>query len=124
MKEIKELVCVNCPMGCLVKVELEDGVIQSIQGNSCPKGKEYAQSETIRPMRILTSTVLVEHGFHRVVPVITKEAIPLDMMDEAMEEVRKLKVEAPVTVGQVIKENLANTGVCLLASRSLKRAEE
>ncbi len=119
MSERKELICVNCPMGCRVTVELEGKEVLSVTGNSCPRGREYAIQECIQPMRILTSTVRIEGAGARVLPVITEEAIPLEKMDEAMEEIRNVTVHAPVQIGTVILDNLAGTGVKLTASRSM-----
>lgn len=116
---LKELVCVNCPKGCRIQVAMEGNKILSIEGNSCPKGKQYAESEIIFPMRILTTTVKIEGGCQNVLPVVTEKEIPLAKMDEAMEEVRTIHVQSPVTMGQVIKEDLAHTGVRLLSSRSM-----
>lgn len=116
---LMELVCVNCPKGCRIQVEMEENKILSIEGNSCPKGKQYAESEIICPMRILTTTVKIEGGCQNVLPVVTEKEIPLAKMDEAMEEVRTIHVQSPVTMGQVIKEDLAHTGVRLLSSRSM-----
>ena len=120
MREEKELICVNCPMGCRVSVVLEDGTVVSVTGNTCPRGRDYAVQECIRPMRILTSTVRIENADARVLPVISEEAIPLSSMEEAMAEIRKIRLKAPVAIGTVISENLAGTGVRLIASRSMK----
>ena len=117
----KELICVNCPMGCRIQVQIENDKVISVSGNNCPRGKAYAEKECIRPERILTSTVRIEGSLHRVLPVITDKEIPLDMMFEAMEEVRKLNVEAPVKEGQILIENLLSTGANLIASRSMNR---
>ena len=116
---LKELVCVNCPKGCRIQVAMEGNKILSIEGNNCPKGKQYAESEMICPMRILTTTVKIEGGCQNVLPVVTEKEIPLAKMDEAMEEVRTIHVQSHVTMGQVIKEDLAHTGVRLLSSRSM-----
>lgn len=116
---LKELVCVNCPKGCRIQVAMAENKILSIEGNSCPKGKQYAESEIICPMRILTTTVKIEGGCQNVLPVVTEKEIPLAKMDEAMKEVRTIHVQSPVTMGQVIKEDLAHTGVRLLSSRSM-----
>jgi CxxC motif-containing protein len=116
----KELVCVVCPMGCRITVTLDGENIVSVTGNSCPRGKAYAEKECIRPERILTTTVRLEGGVHRVLPVITDKEIPLDRIFEAMEEVRKVSVKAPVTEGQIIIENILDTGANLIASRSME----
>ena len=118
---IKELVCVNCPVGCRLTVEVENDQVLSVSGNSCPRGEEYAKSECIRPERILTTTVRIHGAIHRVLPVITESELPLDMIMEVMDAVRGIQVQAPVQVGDVIAENLLGTGVNLVAARSMER---
>ncbi|MBQ9825295.1 MAG: DUF1667 domain-containing protein [Solobacterium sp.] len=118
----KELICVNCPMGCRLTVTMEGKEVLSVKGNTCPRGEAYARQECVQPMRILTSTVRILNGTHRVLPVITEKEIPLELMEQAMAEVREITVNAPVEVDTVILENIAGTGVNLIASRSLKHA--
>ncbi len=119
--EFQELVCVNCPKGCRVKVEFNDNKeITNITGNACPRGKAYAEQECTRPMRILTTTVKITNAPYRVVPVITNGDIPLDMMSEAMEEIRKIEIKAPINANDVIVEDFLGTGVSLIASRSMR----
>ena len=116
----KELICVSCPMGCRITVAMEGKEILSVTGNTCPRGEAYARQECVQPMRILTSTVRILNGTHRVLPVITEKEIPLELMEKAMEEVREITMHAPVEVDQVVLENIAGTGVNLIASRSMK----
>ena len=71
-------------------------------------------------MRVLTSTIKVENAALRVLPVITDKEIPLDLCEQAMEEIRKLDVKAPVKVNDVIVEDFLGTGANLVASRSMK----
>ena len=115
----KEMICVNCPVGCHLVVEVEDGNVLSVTGNRCPKGEAYGRQECIQPMRYLTTTVRIRGAIHRVLPVISEREIPLELMKQAMEEVKKVVVEAPVCEGDVVLENLAGTGVKLIASRSM-----
>lgn len=115
----KEMICVNCPVGCHLVVEVEDGNVLSVTGNRCPKGEAYGRQECIQPMRYLTTTVRIHGAIHRVLPVISEKEIPLEVMQSAMEEVRKIEVEAPVHEGDVVLDNLAGTGVKLIASRSM-----
>lgn len=115
-----ELVCVNCPKGCKVKVKLEGNKIISVEGYSCEKGLNYAKQEVIRPMRVLTSTVKVVGADSRVLPVITDGEIPLDIWKESMEAIRGIEVLAPVAVNEVIASNFLGTGVNLVAGRSMK----
>lgn len=117
----KELICVNCPVGCRVTVEVEGEQILSVSGNQCPRGKAYAEAECIRPMRILTTTVRIHGGIHRVLPVISSKEIPLDQMMAAMEVLRGVSVQAPVQVGDVIVPDLLGTGADIVAARSMCR---
>jgi len=121
--ETKKLVCVNCPKGCNITVTLELGKIVDIQGYTCDKGKKYAAQETICPMRVLTSTVKVENASLRVLPVITEAEIPLNLCDQAMEQIRRLNVKAPITVNDIIVKDFLGTGVNLIASRSVKASK-
>jgi CxxC motif-containing protein len=100
--ETKKLVCVNCPKGCNITVTLDNGKVVDIKGYTCDKGQELRCSGNRRPMRVLTSTVKIENAPLRVLPVITDQEIPLDLCDQAMEEIRKLDVKAPVKVNDVI----------------------
>jgi len=45
----KDFVCIECPRGCALHVEGENGA-WSVSGNFCPKGKAYALSEMIYDM--------------------------------------------------------------------------
>ena len=55
--EKRELICIGCPMGCPLTVELENGEIKTITGYTCKKGETYARKEVTNPTRIVTSTV-------------------------------------------------------------------
>ena len=55
--EQRELTCIGCPLGCPLTVTLENRAVQSVQGNTCPRGDAYARKEVTAPTRIVTSTV-------------------------------------------------------------------
>lgn len=120
MKET-ELVCVNCPKGCHVIVTLDDGKVTEVKGYSCEQGLTYARQEVIRPMRVLTSTVKLEGGMDRVIPVITDGEIPLDIWREAMAEIKTISVKAPIKINDIISKNFMDTGVDLIASRTMNK---
>ncbi|MDE7038087.1 MAG: DUF1667 domain-containing protein, partial [Lachnospiraceae bacterium] len=60
--EERKLICINCPMGCMLTVAMEKGAIVSIEGNTCKRGETYAGKELTNPTRIVTSTVKVTGG--------------------------------------------------------------
>ena len=44
--EKRDLICVSCPIGCAVTVELDDnGQVLSVTGNTCKRGDSYARQE-------------------------------------------------------------------------------
>ncbi len=106
-------------MGCLVTVEIEDGVIGTISGNTCPRGSEYAAKEITRPERIVTSTVEVDGGVFCVAPVKTASNIPKDKIFDCMALVHTVRLHAPVKAGDIVIKNIADTGVDLIATRAV-----
>ncbi|MCK4257590.1 MAG: DUF1667 domain-containing protein [Halanaerobiales bacterium] len=113
------MVCIRCPKGCRMVIESENGEIKSVSGFSCPKGEEYAQKEFTNPTRILPTSVRIKNGELSLVPVKTAAPIPKELLLPAMKEIAKIEVEAPVHIGQVIKENIMGTGVDLVATRNI-----
>ncbi len=117
----KELVCICCPVGCMIHVEKrEDGSLE-ISGNSCPKGEAYARSEVTAPVRTVTALIKVNHGVGKVVPVKTSKELPKDTIFAAMKEIEKVQVEAPVCVGDVLIKNVAGTGADIVATGNMQR---
>lgn len=119
MKTKKELTCIGCPMGCLLSVDIEDGILTDISGHTCPRGKEYAEKELTHPERTITSTVAVVDGMVHMAPVRTEHDIPKDKIYESMALIHKTHLHAPVRTGEVVIENIADTGVNLIATRSV-----
>lgn len=115
---MKNLICIVCPKGCHLQVDEENGY--AVTGNSCPRGAKYGKTELLHPTRVLTSTVRVEGGLHRRLPVKTAAPIPKELMFEAMEALNGVTLTAPVTVGQVVISNLLGTGVDVVATRDMK----
>lgn len=113
----RNLICIGCPLGCMMKVEMEDGQILSITGNTCKRGEAYARREVTAPTRIVTSTVRVEGGSIAMVSVKTKNDVPKDKIKEVMKELNGLVVKAPVYIGDVIASNVADTGVDIVATK-------
>ena len=114
-----ELICIVCPKGCHLKVDEENGF--TVSGNSCEKGEAYGKAELMHPTRTLTTTVKVLGGALPRCPVRTASPIPKDKMFEAMEVIDRLAVAAPVQRGQVLIENILDTGADLIATRTIEK---
>ncbi|MDP4152444.1 MAG: DUF1667 domain-containing protein [Bacillota bacterium] len=120
MREIRKLPCIICPVGCEITVVLEDGKVESITGNSCRRGEKYAGSEVLTPVRTLTTTVKVlTDGGARVIPVRTEQPIPKAILFDAMREINKITLKAPVRVGEVVLKDILGTGVNVIATSNL-----
>lgn len=117
----KELTCVVCPVGCKITVELDDNdKITKVTGNTCLRGKKYAESEVTAPVRTLTSTVVIHtKNGTRMLPVRTDRPIPRQSLFEAMKLVRALEVDAPVATGDVLVENFIEEGTSLIACKDV-----
>ena len=116
---MKNLICIVCPKGCHLQVDEDNGY--AVTGNSCPRGAEYGKTELLHPTRVLTSTVRVDRGLHRRLPVKTTAPIPKELLFQAMEALNGVTLTAPVTVGQVVIANLLGTGVDVVATREMKK---
>lgn len=113
----REMVCVSCPMGCAITVELDDNnEVISVTGNTCPRGDKYARQECTHPERMLTSTVKVEGGRLPVVPVKSASPIPKEMLFDAIKEVNKVTLKAPVTFGDVAVKDILGTGIDIVVT--------
>ena len=121
MLEKKTLTCVACPKGCEVTVEHDGDEIIDIMGNACPQGADYAKEEIVAPTRILPTTVRVKNGALALCPVKTTKQIPLEIIHDAMEIIGAKEVEAPIKLGQVIVENILDSGADVVATRDLPK---
>ena len=122
--EHKELICINCPMGCMLSVDIDDNGEMTVTGNNCPRGDIYARKELTNPTRIVTSIVKVTDGDLPVVSVKTKEDIPKDKIGHVIEELKDITVEAPVLIGETVISDVAGTGVDVIATKNVGRKRE
>lgn len=117
--ETRNLTCIGCPLGCPLTVEMENGEVISVTGNTCKRGDIYARKEVTAPTRIVTSSVRVLEGEIPMVSCKTAEDIPKGKIFEIMAEINKVKVNAPVRIGDVLVENVAGTGVNVIATKDV-----
>ena len=116
--EIK-LTCIACPMGCPLSVEMEGDKVVSVTGNTCPRGKVYAEKEVSNPTRIVTSVVRVSGGESVMVSVKTKEDIPKGKIFDVVKALKDVEIPAPVKIGDVVVPNVAGTGVDIVATKNV-----
>ena len=114
---IKKLICIECPKGCRLSVDIENGRVVKVAGNECPKGEKYAISEVENPARIVTSAILGQGLELKMIPVRTDRSIPKSRIFEAMNEIKKIKVQKPLSAGNVIVKNFLGLDVNLISTR-------
>ena len=117
----REFVCIICPNSCKLKVEYEGKTIKKIAGAQCPKGEAFAKNEITNPLRVFTGSVLIENGNFSLVSVKTPVPIPKKYLKKVGELTRRIKVEAPIEIGQVVASNLLNVNIDLIATRKIKK---
>ena len=106
MSNTKNLTCIICPLGCELKIEFDgDGKVDKVSGNTCPRGKTYAEAELTHPTRTLTSTVRFSNR-KALLPVKTDRPISKQHLLAAMAQLRDLRVAAPVRIGDVVLADL------------------
>jgi len=117
----KEMVCIVCPIGCHLTVTKDDSNPSgySVTGNTCIRGIDYGIKELTNPTRVVTSTIKIRNAHLKRLPVKTNGAIPKDLNFECMKIINSIEVEAPVKMGDIIVKNILDTGIDLVASRSM-----
>ncbi len=113
----KKMICIECPVGCMLSVDIENCRAVKVEGNKCPKGEKYGISEVENPMRILTSAVLACGLEMKMVPVRTDKPIPKNKLIEAMAEIKNIRLDRSIEAGSIVKENFLGLGVNLIATR-------
>ncbi len=118
--EERNLTCIGCPMGCPLTVVMNGNEVVSVTGNTCKRGDIYARKEVTNPTRIVTSTVRVSGGSIDMVSVKTKEDIPKEKIFDCVKALKEIEVSAPVHIGDVVLENVAGTGVDIVATKNVE----
>lgn len=114
-----EMICIVCPKGCRLSVDQRpDGEIL-VMGNGCNRGIPYAKKELTNPTRVVTSTVKINGGIHKRLPVKTSMDIPKGLNFAVMKELEKIELNAPIKVGTVIVKNILDTGADIVATRNM-----
>jgi CxxC motif-containing protein len=113
---IQEITCIGCPNGCQVAVTLRGNDILSIEGNLCPTGENYAKAECTNPQRMLT-TLMTPTFDGKPIAVRTSGPVPKDKIELCLKKIHAFHPKAPVAIGDVLIENLADLGVDVIATR-------
>ena len=114
---MKEFICIECPKGCHLKVDDD----MNVTGNTCPRGKVYAINEITCPKRVITSTVVIESKLVSRMPVMTENEVPKEKMFDLVKALDEVRLVAPVKCREVVIENVCDTGVNIIATRTIEK---
>lgn len=119
----QKFICIGCPLGCQLSVEHHGETAWRVRGFGCKQGKEYGQQEVTDPRRMVTTTVWVDGARWTRLPVRTAQSVPKDRIVDVCRALHQVRVRAPVAMGDVVMEDAAQTGVAVIATRSLAMKE-
>ena len=121
MAKTKRMVCIRCPVSCILEVKYTKTKLLQVKSSQCKKGQEYAWEELFEPVRILTSTVYVRNGHLPLVSIRTAKPIPKAKIFKVMAKLSRTKVSAPLKIGDIIIKNVVNTGVDIIATKNIRK---
>ena len=119
----RDLICIGCPLGCALHVSGSADNL-TVTGNTCPHGESYAIAECTAPVRRFTGTVSVSGGMLPVISVKTAQDVPKSALFAVAKAVKSISITAPVSIGDVICDNIAETGIALVATRNMPLWED
>lgn len=111
----RKLTCIVCPLGCELTVKTEGKCVIAVAGNTCPKGKVYAENECTNPQRTVTSTVRCTDG--SLVSVKTDRPIPKEKMMDCMARINRAVAALPIAIGDVILEDVFGSRIVATQNR-------
>ena len=115
----REIICIMCPLGCRIKVQVEGKEVKQVEGEGCKKGVTYAQQEVTFPGRILTTTVLTDSPEMPLLPVRSNKALPKEKLMACMKQISTHSVTGSVQLGQAVIENILGLGADIVACRTI-----
>lgn len=115
----KEYTCIICPLSCDLILSNNNKNL-SVTGNTCKRGEIYAISEYTNPTRMVTTTVKTNSKELKVLPVISRDPIPKNMIRKCLDLLHRTHVKDSINAGDVVISNILETGVDILAARTIK----
>ena len=120
---VREFTCIICPNGCEITVEYEKGKILSVQGNLCKRGAEYVRQEITEPKRTIASSALLLGGELPLVSVRLDRPVPKERIFDVMAEIRKLRLQAPVRIGDIAIKDVLGLGSDVIVTKNVEAVE-
>lgn len=115
-----EIICLTCPTACRGRVFIDKyGKIESCIGYNCKQGEKFAAMELKNPERVLTGTLKTGDPLQPLLPFRSSRPIPKTIIKECMDLLAEVKIEKPVKMGDIIIENILNSGHDIISTLDL-----
>ena len=123
----REFTCIICPNGCEISADYEiqadqSVVIHSLEGATCKRGAEYVIQELTDPKRNIATSVLVEGGELPLASVRLTAPIPKARIFDAMDEIKKCRLKAPVKAGTVVIKGIVGLDADVIVTKNVAKA--
>ena len=115
----KDVICIMCPLGCDMKVEVKGQEVTNVQGHRCKKGVKHAEREVFFPGRILTTTIRTDTPQLPLLPVRSNREIQKDKLIDCVRKISQHIIKGPVNTGQAVLEDILGLGIDIVACRTL-----
>lgn len=115
----RKMICICCPAGC--HLETDDSVSGEIviEGNRCPRGKDYGVEEMTAPRRVVTAVVRSDSKSLRYIPVRTSAPLPREKAGSLLRELYRIEAKTPVSNGEALISDFENTGIDVIFTRGI-----
>ena len=115
----KQIICTVCPRGCHMTVTGQEDKVTSVENYSCPRGLEYAKTEFVAPVRILTTLVKIQGRENELLPVRSNKPVLMAKIPQIMQQIKQVVATLPVKRYDVIIKNVCDTGVDIVATKDV-----
>ena len=107
----REFTCIICPNGCEISADYEiqadqSVVIHSLEGATCKRGAEYVKQELTLPLASVRLTA----------------PIPKARIFDAMDEIKKCRLKAPVKAGTVVIKGIVGLDADVIVTKNVAKA--
>ena len=116
----RQIICTVCPRGCHMTVKGENGIVEFVENYSCKRGLEYAKTEFIAPVRILTTLVKINGRDNELVPVRSNKPLLMEKIPSVMSVIKGISINTPIKRYDVILKNVCDTGVDIVATKDVE----
>jgi CxxC motif-containing protein len=123
LPEQRQFVCVTCPVGCAIDALVDGDKLIECHGQACKRGIAFVREELTAPKRMFTTTVRVVGGKLALVPVRSAQPLPKGILLSVAAMLRDVTLQAPVAEHQVVVQDVLHSGVDIITSRELAKAE-